>query len=206
MREGRQQSRRNQEKFRSLARFFAHLPPRRRLSLSLSNLLFFFHANKQTVICSLSNHLLPRALRNGRQQAEERESRCCFSFFLLLLFFFRLFQKKQTNSLLLLRRRLRDTMVLAELGEAVAVDLPLLDLVQVGVLLCFVFVKVGKEGMREKGDQNFLRRGTPESAEKFSKNKPGFALFSRSSQPARPSPLSALSALQRGLSARDALP
>jgi len=41
-------------------------------------------------------------------------------------------------SLLLLRRRLANALRLAELGEAVAVDLPLLGLVELGVLLFFL--------------------------------------------------------------------
>ena len=98
-------------------------------------------------------------------------------------------------SLLLLRRRLANALRLAELGEAVAVDLPLLGLVELGVLL-FFFVRVEKvRRQREReGIKTFAKRH-PERGTKthFSKNRPASLLYMFLSlvAAARPRPLSA---------------
>lgn len=92
-------------------------------------------------------------------------------------------------SLLLLRRRLANALRLAELGEAVAVDLPLLGLVEFGVLL-FFFVRVEKERrQREReGIKTFAKRHPERGKHIFPKiDRPRSCIcFSLSSQPRVP--------------------
>ena len=123
--------------------FFAHLlPPPPPFTSSLS--LFFTQINEP--LFAIFPFISP-ARAQKRATAGGRESSIVVFIFLLLS------SPKQKNgvlfsSLLLHRRHLG--LRLAELGEAEAVDLPLLDLVELRVLLFFMFVKKQREREKKK--------------------------------------------------------